>query len=94
MATQFTTQTATFDSNGTQQLSASFDSTVLGATVVLQGFYATYGNGNYNTSTNQAAISNVSFSGNTVSYDVTFTFDDTVNQRTGNITAAIIAETA
>lgn len=94
MALQFETRTTNFTASGTTTEVVSFNSTVLNATVVLQGFYATYGNAHYDTSTNQVQVSSVSFSGNTVQYVVTFNFNDTANQRHGDVTAVVIAETA
>ncbi len=92
MGLQFKTTTATFSSSGTQSVATSFSSTILDAQACLQGFTATYNNTDHNVQECTAEISNVSYSGNTVSMDVTFDFkDDSSHEMSGSVAILVIA---
>ena len=96
MGLSFAERTSSFSKSGSVNESVSFDGqTVVGAGVAIQGYNATYGpTVHHDDSTNKVEIHNISYSGSTVSYTVDFQYDDTANERSGSVTALIIAETA
>ena len=95
MALNFETKTYAFTEPETKSGSASFSSTVLQATVVLQGIDLSYSGEDYNRQSSIAKVTNIAWSGGNVTFDVTMQYQDkSDNQMLGNVTVAVIAETA
>lgn len=94
MALEMRTASHSFSGTGTQSGSVSFASSVTNALVVLTGFNGTYGNTDHHMKTIAAQVVSTSFSGNTVSYTVSFDMeDDSNNHMSGTVNLGIIAET-
>ena len=95
MALNFETKTYAFIQPETQSGSASFSSTVLQATVVLQGIDLTYNDEDHNRQSSIAKVTNIAWSGGNVTFDVALHLVvGLVLVLHGNITVAVIAETA